>query len=79
MVEPLRQITGKPYSVENFVYNLGKLSSSERGDVLEKVGEKRPRYRFRNPLMKPFILMKGFNDNLIDEDALTLGSDALGG
>jgi energy-coupling factor transporter ATP-binding protein EcfA2 len=70
MVEPLRAITGKPYEVPNFTYNLGKLSSPERGDVLERLGPKRPRYRFRSPLMKPFILMKGFAEGVIPEDAL---------
>jgi hypothetical protein len=71
LIEPLGQITGKTtYKVENFVYNLGKLSAPERGDVLERVGDKRPRYRFSNPLMKPFILMKGFQDGLIDEESL---------
>jgi hypothetical protein len=72
MLEPLREITGrKDYDVPNYTYNLGKLSSSERGDVLEKVGDRRPRYRFRSPLMKPFVLMKGFSDGLISEDRLT--------
>jgi hypothetical protein len=71
LIEPLGMVTGKVYEVPNFVYNLGKLSSPERGDILERVGEKRPRYRFTNPLMKPFILMKGFNDGLIDEEFLS--------
>jgi hypothetical protein len=73
MVEPLREITGKPYDVPNFTYNLGKLASTERGEILEKVGGYRPRYRFKNPLMKPYILMKGFTDGLIREEQLGNG------
>lgn len=70
MVAPLCDLTGRDLEVPNFTYNLGKLSSLERGDVLEKVGTRRPRYRFRNPLMRPYVLMKAFTDGLIDEDQL---------
>jgi hypothetical protein len=71
LVAPMRDITCKDYDVSNFTYNLGKLTTEERGNVLETVGgPRRPRYRFANPLMKPYILMKGINDGLIDESLL---------
>lgn len=37
----------------NFNWNLGKLSSDERGNVLTKVRE--GQYRFTNPLMRPYV------------------------
>jgi len=70
MVHPLNEITGQDYAVPNFTYNLRKLSSPERGDILERVGDRRPRFRFRSPLMRPYVLMKGFSDGLIDESQL---------
>ncbi|MBK6363991.1 MAG: hypothetical protein IPF52_11035 [Saprospiraceae bacterium] len=51
-------ITGK-YSIrENITHNLGKLCQEERGLILEKIGTgKNIRYKFYNPMMKPFILL----------------------
>jgi hypothetical protein len=68
LVDPICRITGKDYTVPNFTYNLGKLSSTERGSVLEKVGTSQPRYRFTNPLMKPFILMKALDSGALGDD-----------
>jgi Cdc6-like AAA superfamily ATPase len=70
MVAPMCDLTGRDLGVPNFTYNLGKLSSDERGNVLEKVGAGRPRYRFRNPLMRPYVLMKAFTDGRITEGQL---------
>ena len=67
LLEPLRRLTGRDYSVPSFTYHLGKLCSEERGRIFEKIGTpKRHRYRFTNPLMKPFILMKGYTEGYID-------------
>lgn len=58
---PMTEIVGKPYRVTAFFSPLNKLCSAERGGVLQKVvGRKgrRPRYRFANPLMKPYVLLK---------------------
>ena len=58
---PMTEIVGKPYRVAAFFSPLNKLCSVERGGVLQKVvGHKgrRPRYRFANPLMKPYVLLK---------------------
>ena len=42
------------------------LLQPDRGPLLERTGpQRRYRYRFVNPLMRPFILMKAMNDGLI--------------
>lgn len=75
ILAPLRSITGKDdYIVPHFAYHLGKLCSDERGNILEKLGApKRHRYRFSNPLMKPYILMKGYSEGIITETLLNAG------
>jgi energy-coupling factor transporter ATP-binding protein EcfA2 len=72
LLEPLRRITGRAsYSLPSFTYHLGKLCSEERGNILDKLGtQKRHRYRFANPLMKSFILLKGYSERTIDLSSL---------
>jgi Cdc6-like AAA superfamily ATPase len=67
VTEPFRSITGKDYNIPAFARTL-KDFSGKRGPVLEQVGRK---YRFRKPLMEPFVILRGLADNLIKEDQLT--------
>ena len=69
----LKKTLGKIYrhslNARNFSHYLSKLTSQERGPLLERVGKGKPhRYRFTNPMMKPFILIKGYNEGLIGKD-----------
>jgi len=70
MVQPLSELTGRSYETPGFAYNLGRLASAERGNMLERLGGSNPRYRFTNPLMKPYILMRAFATGDITEDLL---------
>lgn len=66
LVDPISKITGKDLSIPAFGPHLDRLSST-RGPVLLKEGEKRSfRYRFVNPLMQPFVLMRGVTDQMVD-------------
>lgn len=48
-------------------------SDPSRGFILEKIGSRRRfSYRFANPLMQPFIIMKGLNDEVLRGDLLTI-------
>ncbi len=63
---PLRTITGKQYDIPNFARHLKEFSEPGRGDMLERVGgTRRLRYRFRSPLMRPYIVMRGFSEGLL--------------
>jgi len=66
LVESLSRIKETRYEIPAFGPHLDRLAT-ERGPVLIKDGEKRKfRYRFRNPLMQPYTLMKGISDGVID-------------
>jgi Cdc6-like AAA superfamily ATPase len=68
---PLSQVMGQPYKVAKFGQHLTKLCESDRGSILEVTGSaRRFRYRFREPLMQPYVVMRGVMDKLIARDAL---------
>lgn len=58
--EPMSKIMGKVYEIPSFARHLSSFCQPKRGNVLRKEGEKhRYRYRFSDPLMQPFVIMKG--------------------
>jgi Cdc6-like AAA superfamily ATPase len=71
--EPLSQITGRDYDIPNFSQHLDRFSSADDpgGAVLEKAGTpRRFRFRFRNPLLQPYVIMKGIADKRISQELL---------
>lgn len=64
--DQVSKILGKLVTQQAIAYHLGKLTDSDRGPLLERVGPpRRYRYRFINSLMRPFIVMKAMNEGLI--------------
>ena len=72
--EPLSRVLKKPSKIEAFAKHLHAFCEDKRGPVLKKMPD-RSRFRFMNPLMQPFILMKGLKDDLVTEDDLGLKRD----
>jgi hypothetical protein len=67
--EPMSRVMKKPYAIAAFSHHLTDFCSQEHGPVLQRAGfRRRYRYRFLNPLMQPFILMKGIADGTIEEE-----------
>jgi len=65
---PLSQITGKTYGIDRFMKHLNEFCSEERGRILEKIGKARSfRFRFKDSMMEPFVIMKGIHDGLLSE------------
>jgi Cdc6-like AAA superfamily ATPase len=67
----LTDIMGKRYEIPAFSQHLKNFCSDERGPILQRTGTKR-RYRFRfiNPLLQPFVIMRGIESGLINESVL---------
>lgn len=64
--DALGRILGKTVQQQAVASFLGKLIEGDRGPLLQRIGpERRYRYRFANPLMRPFILMKAMDDGLL--------------
>lgn len=65
--EPLSQIMGKRYDIPAFARHLNMLSHEERGPALQKrIFGRRSVYRFVNPLLQPYVIMKGLSAGRVD-------------
>jgi Cdc6-like AAA superfamily ATPase len=71
--DPLSRIMGKRYDIPNFSQHLDKFSSDDRGNVLDRAGtQRRFRFRFSNPLLQPFVIMRGIADGMLKGDLMQL-------
>jgi len=67
---PLRAILSKEIGIDGFNRNLREFTEAKRGAVLQDKGSERLyRYRFRNPAMQPYVIMKGIQEGFLDEKA----------
>jgi Cdc6-like AAA superfamily ATPase len=65
--EPLSGILGKSVEIANFQNHLKAFIDPKRKSILQRDGEPRAyRFRFRQPAMQPFVLMKGMDIISID-------------
>lgn len=65
----LSDIAGKEYGVPAFSYHLDQFATHERGRMLEKLGTVRQfRFRFREALTEPYIILKGKETGLLTEE-----------
>lgn len=72
VVLPLAKITRRAeVQIANFQNHLKKFISPERNRILIRKGKERAyKFRFRDPMMQPFVIMKGVEDGLVDPTAL---------
>ena len=69
--QPLERILKRPYGVPAFARHLHTFCDLDHGPALIKADiPNRPRFRFENALMEPFVLLKGLHDELISESDL---------
>ena len=61
--EPLKKILGRKLGISGFTRHLSNFCSDKRGQILSKTGDKRRyRFRFNNPLLQPYVVMKGIDE-----------------
>jgi len=64
--EPLKCVTGRNYEIPAFSRHLHELCETGSGKVLRKIGSKHAfRFRFNDPLLQPFVVMKGIADGRV--------------
>lgn len=70
--EPLRRITQTKYEIPAFSRHLKDFSEDEeRGPVFECTGKKRrARYAFNNPLLRPYVILRGIREGVVVGDLL---------
>ncbi len=70
-------IMGRDLSVPHYNPQLTQLSTPARGEILTREGEpRRWRYRFTDPLMEPFVILRGIDDGLISAADVVAGLSA---
>jgi hypothetical protein len=71
--EPMRNITHKDYDLPAFSQHLNAFCEGSRGPILQKIGVRRRfRFRFINPLIEQFVVLKGISDGMITRDQTSL-------
>jgi hypothetical protein len=66
--EPMSRIMGYPVGISKFNRHLNAFTDPSRGGVLEKTGEPRSWfYRFTDPVLQPFVILRGLAAKTIDE------------
>lgn len=74
--EPMHQITRKKYEIPAFSQHLKDFCGHARGPILQKLGEgRRFRFRFINPMMEPYVVLKGISDGLVTTDQIWASSE----
>ena len=65
---PLGAIMGRTYDILAFAQHLYSFCERAHGPVLQRIGTAGSyRFRFRNPLMLPYVIMNGLKSGLISE------------
>jgi energy-coupling factor transporter ATP-binding protein EcfA2 len=71
VIPPLSVILDKPVQLQTFSWHLKELGTEERGRVLQKSGKpRRSRYRFKDPLLQPFIKMVSLGEATVSQRTL---------
>jgi Cdc6-like AAA superfamily ATPase len=74
---PLSKLLNKPVAISAFQRHLAEFISEERGEILIRRGEERKyRFRFNEPMIQPYIIIKGMRDGMVGEELkASLSSD----
>lgn len=68
---PMSGIMGKTYEIPSFIRQLNALTESDRGPILIKTGaERKHRYRFLEPQLEPYVIMRSITEGVIATDRL---------
>lgn len=67
--EPLEVIAGRRIEIPAFSNHLSQFLEPERGAVLQREGSSRRYfYRFADPIMQPYVVLKGLSSGLITDE-----------
>jgi len=67
VIQPLSKIRKRSVTYGNFQRQLTEFVSEGRGQILIRRGRNRQfRYRFRDPMMQPYIIIKAIRSDMID-------------
>jgi energy-coupling factor transporter ATP-binding protein EcfA2 len=69
--KPLNSIVGRNIQMGTYMKHLNEFCTPGRGDVLQRQGDAwKCRFRFRDPLMQPYVVIQALGDGKLDLGAL---------
>jgi len=69
VIEPLNSILRERKRHAHFDRHLREFITDKRGNILIRRGDERQyRFRFNDPMMQPYIIIKGIRDGMIDRE-----------
>ena len=70
VVEPYSAIMKEKKRIAHFEKHLRRFSSDEGGNILYKRGgERKQQFRFKDPMMQPYVIIRGIQNKLIPDAA----------
>jgi len=70
LCDPMPEILNKPVPIAAFQQHLKSFITPERGEILTRRGRGRAyRFRFADPMMQPYVMMKGIEQGLVSPRA----------
>jgi Cdc6-like AAA superfamily ATPase len=70
LVEPYSAIMKEKKRIAHFDKHLRRFSTDAGGNILKKIGgDRQQRFRFTDPMMQPYVIIRGINSKMIDEEA----------
>ena len=70
LVEPYSAIMKEKKRIAHFDKHLRRFSSDEGGNILlRRGGDRQQRFRFTDPMMQPYVIIRGINTKMIDDAA----------
>lgn len=68
--EPLEMILSRPMTIAQYQNHLNDWHGEKRGRILQRIGDPRAyRFRFGEPTMQPYVLMRGIADGMVSDRA----------
>jgi hypothetical protein len=62
-------LPGKNYQASTFALHMNAFCEPERAQVLQRFGTPRNyRYRFSDPMLQPFVILKGLNEGRLTDE-----------
>ncbi|MBW8639034.1 AAA family ATPase [Hoeflea sp. WL0058] len=72
VVEPYSAIMRERKRIAHFEKHLRRFSSDEGGNILiKRGGDRQQTFRFTDPMMQPYVIIRGIQNQMIDETART--------
>ncbi len=73
VVEPYSAIMKEKKRIAHFEKHLRRFSSDEGGNILiKRGGDRQQTFRFSDPMMQPYVIIRGIQNKMIDEEAKTI-------